>query len=437
VARAYWSAAQAWRDGKAAPFQGSTEDALAEADRLLRRSIAGQMIADVPLGAFLSGGIDSSTVVALMQAQSAKPIRTFSIGFAEGSHNEAEVAREVARRLGTAHEDLYVTPQDALALIPRLGHIYCEPFADSSQIPTILVSKMARRHVTVALSGDAGDEVFGGYNRYIFGQRMKRKLDHVPAFARAGIGRGIAALSPASWDSIAAAAKPLLPRSLRFGDFGDKLSKLGRAIGSRSDDEMYKGMVSQWINPDQVVRGARDTWTTPDWRALGLEGLDFVERMMLQDTLNYLPNDVLTKVDRGSMSVALEARVPFLDHRLYEFSASLPLDLKVRDGVNKWLLRELLGRHVPRELMDRPKTGFGIPVHAWLRSELRDWAESLLSPAALADTGVFHAAPVRKAWEAHLSGRENNQHQLWCVLMYQAWHQEWIGAGAAAMKAAA
>ncbi len=437
VSRPYWRAVDAWRDGKAAPFKGSTDEAIAEVERLLKQSIRGQMIADVPLGAFLSGGIDSSTVVALMQAQSAKPVRTFSIGFQEEAFNEADVAREVARRLGTQHEELVVTSQDAIDLIPRLGQVYCEPFADSSQIPTILVSRMARRHVTVALSGDAGDEVFGGYNRYIFGQRMKGKLERLPSFARHGLGRGIAALSPAAWDSVASAARPLLPRSLQFGDFGDKLSKLGRALSAQNDDDIYKGMVSQWTHPERVVRGARDTWSAPDWHALGLDGLDFVERMMLQDTLNYLPNDVLTKVDRASMSVALEARVPFLDHRLYELSASLPLDLKVRDGVNKWIVRELLGRHVPKELMNRPKTGFGIPLHAWLRTTLRDWAEALLSTQALNDVGVFDPVPVRKTWQAHLSGRENCQHQLWCVLMYQAWHQEWLGARQSPLKAAA
>ena len=395
------------------------------------------MIADVPLGAFLSGGIDSSTIVALMQSQSSTPVRTFSIGFREEAYNEADVAREVAGIIGTQHEELYVTPQDAIDLIPTLGRVYCEPFADSSEIPTILVSGMARRHVTVALSGDAGDEVFGGYNRYIFGQRMKGKLDRLPGFARAGLGRGIAALSPAAWDSVASAARPLLPRSLQFGDFGDKLSKLGRALSAHDDDEIYKGMVSQWTHPERVVRGAKDTWSAPDWQALGLGDLDFVERMMLQDTLNYLPNDVLTKVDRASMSVALEARVPFLDHRLYEFSASLPLDLKVREGVNKWLIREMLGKYVPKALMNRPKTGFGIPLHDWLRTSLRDWAESLLSISALNDVGMFDPAPVRKAWQAHLSGRENHQHQLWCVLMYQAWHREWLSGQHAPMKAAA
>lgn len=428
-AEAYWRATDAWSVGQRSPFEGTDGDAIAELDRLLSQAVGQQMVADVPLGAFLSGGIDSSTIVALMQSQSPQPVRTFSIGFHEEAFNEAEAARAVARHLGTQHSDLYVTPQDALDIIPKLPSMYCEPFADSSQVPTHLVARMARQQVTVALSGDGGDEVFGGYNRYLFGPQLQRSAARVPGFLRHAGAHVLGSLPPERWTALANTFAGLLPETWRFKDAGDKLAKVQRALGARSTDELYESFISQWRDPDKVVIGAREDCAAPDWAALGLSSLDFTEQMMLRDALGYLPNDILVKVDRAAMAVSLEGRIPFLDHRVYEFAARLPLKFKVRGGVTKWLVRQLLYRHVPQALIDRPKVGFGIPLDRWLRGELRGWAESLLSPAALAKVGMFDAAPVRKAWEDHQSGSKNLQHPLWCILMYQAWHQEWMQSG--------
>jgi asparagine synthase (glutamine-hydrolysing) len=422
--QAYWRTTEAWARGKANPFVGSDEEAIGRFEVLLGDAVRQQMVADVPLGAFLSGGIDSSTVVALMQAQSSRPVRTFSIGFREAAYNEADAARAVAARLGTDHTELYVTPADALAVIPRLPTMYCEPFADSSQIPTHLVACMARQHVTVALSGDAGDETFGGYNRYLFGPGLRRRIAAVPRPFRQVLSSLLESLSPSAWNRLFARAGRWMPASARFADAGDKIAKIARALPARSDDELYASFTSQWPEPEKVVPGSQHRLQHLDWVALGLQDLDFTERMMVQDALGYLPDDILVKVDRAAMATSLETRVPFLDHRLYEFAASLPLRFKLRDGVTKWLVRQVLYRHVPKPLIDRPKVGFGVPIDQWLRSDLREWAESLLSPAALQRTGMFETALVQQAWRHHQSGRWNLQHQIWCVLMYQAWHAE-------------
>lgn len=425
IARAYWSVAGAWQQGRQRPYTDSDEAATDSLEKRLSAVLRDQMQADVPLGAFLSGGIDSSTIVALMQSQAGRPVRTFSIGFPVVGYNEAEAAAAVARHLGTEHTELYVQLDDALGVIQSLPTMYCEPFADSSQIPTYLVAKMARQHVTVALSGDAGDELFGGYNRYLFGPAIRQRLQSWPMWARRAVAGVIDALPPSRWDALIHAFDRWISANARFADAGDKLAKLARALRARDDAELYESFISQWEQPALLVAGAHEARAVPDWAGLGLGSLSFVERMMLQDATGYLPNDILTKVDRASMAVGLEARVPFLDHGLYEFAASLPMHLKVRGGVTKWLLREVLYRHVPRELIDRPKTGFGIPIHAWLRHELRDWAESLLSREALLRSGLFEPEPVRAAWSRHLRGLDNLQHPLWCVLMFQAWHAEW------------
>lgn len=422
--RAYWQAITAWQRGQT--FSGSDPEAVHELERRLSSAIGDQMVADVPLGAFLSGGIDSSTVVALMQAQSARPVKTFSIGFDDPAYNEADAAKAVAAHLGTEHTELYVTPQDALGVIPHLATMYCEPFADSSQIPTHLVARMARKHVTVALSGDGGDEVFGGYNRYLFGPGLQRRIASIPRPLRRALARLIDALPPQRWDTVVGVIEKLLPSTWRFKDAGDKLAKLARALPARNAAELYESFISQWPTPTSAVPGSVDRRASPEWHALGLQGLSFAEQMMIQDVLGYLPGDILTKVDRAAMSVSLEGRIPFLDHHLYEFAATLPMRFKVRDGVTKWLLRQVLYRHVPQGLIDRPKVGFGIPLDRWLRGDLRDWAESLLSRQSLAAVGMFDATVVRDAWQQHLSGRRNLQHPLWCVLMYQAWHQEFM-----------
>ena len=427
-ARPYWSVADAWQRGRKSPFTGNDQAATDALEQRLRAVLRDQMQADVPLGAFLSGGIDSSTIVALMQSQASRPVRTFSIGFPEADYNEAETAAAVARHLGTEHTELYVQPKDALGVIQSLPTMYCEPFADSSQIPTYLVARMARQHVTVALSGDAGDELFGGYNRYLFGPAIRRRLQSWPMWARRAIAGVIDALPPSRWDALIHTFDHWIAANARFSDAGDKLAKLARALRARDDAALYESFISQWEQPTLLVAGAHDIRTEPDWAGLGLDSLSFVERMMLQDATGYLPNDILTKVDRASMAVSLEARVPFLDHGLYEFAASLPMHLKVREGTTKWLMRQVLYRHVPRELIDRPKVGFGIPIHTWLRHDLRDWAESLLSREALMRTGLFSPEPVRAAWVRHLKGLDNLQHPLWCVLMFQAWHEHWSAA---------
>jgi asparagine synthase (glutamine-hydrolysing) len=303
--------------------------------------------------------------------------------------------------------------------------MYCEPFADSSQIPTYLVAKMARQHVTVALSGDAGDELFGGYNRYLFGPAVRRRLYAWPIAVRRLFAGIIESVPPSRWDAVIHVFDRWITASARFSDAGDKLGKLARALRACNDAALYESFISQWERPNDIVIGAKEVLTRPDWENIGLGQLDFTERMMYQDTIGFLPNDVLTKIDRASMAVGLETRVPFLDHKLYEFAAALPMRFKIRNGVTKWLVRQVLYRYVPRELIDRPKGGFGIPIERWLRTDLRDWAESLISEDALARTGVFVPAPVRAAWMRHLNGFENQQHPLWCVLMFQAWYAHW------------
>lgn len=417
----YWSAVSAARAGVAKPFTGSANEAVDELERLAKDAVARQMMADVPLGAFLSGGVDSSTVVALMQAQAnaqgGAPVKTFTIGFHEEGYDEAVHARAVARHLGTDHTDLYVSPSQAMEVIPRLPSLYCEPFADSSQIPTFLVSQLARQHVTVSLSGDAGDELFAGYNRYQLTATLWRKLARVPVPLRAAAARGIAALSPVAWDGVAR----FIPGAGRYAGVGDKLHKGAGVLASRSVDELYLGLVSHQRSPADWVIGGHEPPTQLTGLRPPLEGLNAVERMMALDAITYLPDDILVKVDRAAMGVSLESRVPFLDHRIVEFAWRLPLDYKLRDGQTKWALRQVLYRHVPRELIERPKMGFGIPVHDWLRGPLRDWGEDLLGLQRLRQEGYFHPAPIRQKWAEHLSGGRNWAPHLWSVLMFQSW----------------
>ena len=416
----YWSAAAVAVAGCAAPFSGTPEQAVAALEVLLKSAVQQQMMADVPLGAFLSGGIDSSTIVALMQAQSSRPVKTFTIGFNEEGYNEAVHAKAVARHLGTEHTELYVSPQQAMEVIPHLPGLYCEPFADSSQIPTFLVSQLAKQHVTVSLSGDAGDELFCGYNRYQIAEKLWHKLARVPAPLRALAAKGITALSPTAWDSLAG----IIPGAGRYAALGDKLHKGASVLASATADELYLGMVSHLRNPADWVIGGQEPPTHLTGLRPELGGLSAVERMMALDAISYLPDDILVKVDRAGMGVSLESRVPFLDHRVVEFAWSLPLTYKLREGQTKWPLRQVLYRHVPRELIDRPKMGFGVPLHDWLRGPLREWAEELLGEARLAREGYFHPAPIRQIWSEHLSGQRNWVAQLWSVLMFQAWLQD-------------
>ncbi len=414
---AYWSASDVAVRGTGDPLDLSDKEATDALEAELRRAVGACMVSDVPLGAFLSGGIDSSVVVATMQSLSSLPVRTFSIGFDEAGYNEADDAAAVARHLGTDHTELTVTAADAQAVIPDLPAIYDEPFADSSQIPTYLVSKLARERVTVSLSGDAGDEVFAGYNRYTWANNLARTLTPIPTPLRRLARAGIEVVSPGCWDSLAR----VIPAGKRPDRFGEKAHKLAEVLDAPDFPAIYARLVSQWKQPGRAVPSVSahllsvnmpETWPPLPSRA---------EQIMLLDAIGYLPDDILVKLDRASMAVSLESRVPFLDHELYAFAWRLPMSMKIRGKTRKWILREVLARHVPRDLFERPKMGFGVPVGDWMRGDLREWAESLLSADALADAGLFDVANIREVWQAHLSGARNHQYLLWPVLMFQAW----------------
>ena len=418
---AYWSAKAVAEAGVRAPFRGSDAEAVEHLDELLRNSIGLRMIADVPLGVFLSGGVDSSVVVALMQAQSSRPVQSFTIGFREESYNEAHHARAVAQHLGTDHTELIVSPEEAIAVIPRLPTLFDEPFADPSQIPTFLVSQLARKSVTVSLSGDGGDELFGGYNRYFWGRSLWKRMSRIPRAARSAGAGLMNALPPAAWDSLFRLAGPLLPSGARQRNPGDKIAKLAEIMGADGPDALYLALVSHWKQPTQLVEGSQEPLTPFTDRTQWADLSDFTLRMMFLDTVSYLPDDILVKVDRASMGNSLEAREPLLDHRILEFAWQLPMEMKIRGGQGKWLLRQVLYKYVPQALIERPKTGFGVPIDEWLRGPLRDWAESLLAESSLKRQGVFHPPLIRKKWAEHLSGRHNWQYYLWNVLMVQAW----------------
>jgi len=388
--------------------------ALQTLEQRLKDAVQLQSLADVPLGAFLSGGVDSSTIVALMQQQSNRPVKTFTVGFEETGFDESPHARAVAQHLGTDHSELFVTAAEAQAVIPRLPAMYDEPFADSSQIPTHLVCKTARHQVTVALSGDAGDELFGGYNRYFWGPRIWNRLSWLPYPARQALGKAITTVPVGAWDGVGS--------MLGAVRTGEKLHKLGRAIdGVRNLDDLYRNLVSEWQDPASVVKGDRSQPFAADVAIHVPPNLSSVERMMYRDSTTYLPDDILCKVDRAAMATSLETRAPFLDHRVAELAWQLPLHMKIRGNEGKWALRQVLYKYVPRELIERPKAGFGIPVGQWLRGPLRDWAEGLLEEQRLQAEGYFYPAPIRAKWTEHLSGQRDHTASLWAVLMFQAW----------------
>jgi len=426
ILKPYWEARQVIECGLADPSKLSDAEAADELEMLLRDATARRMIADVPLGALLSGGVDSSTVVALMQSQSSRPIKTFTIGFYEDAYNEAEAARKVANHLGTDHTELYVTPNETQAVIPRLAQLYDEPFADSSQIPTFLVCELTRQHVTVGLSGDGGDELFGGYNRYVWAESIWYWLRHVPTPARRCIANLIQSIPPRGWNVAYAAIEPLIPPRLRQRLHGDNLHKLSEWLTVLNEDELYHRAVSQWKKPEEMVIGGREPMTPLLDPSLRQSFPNFTERMMYLDLMTYLPDDILVKVDRASMAVSLETRNPLLDHRVVEWVWRLPFSFKNRDGQSKWVLRQVLYRYVPSSLIERPKMGFGIPMDVWLRGPLRDWAESLLEERRLRQEGFFCTELIRHSWDAHLSGRCDEQHRLWIVLMFQAWYERWF-----------
>ena len=428
IPQPYWSMRDGVVAAQADRISNETE-AIEQLEQLLSVAVKRQSLSDVPLGAFLSGGVDSSTIVALMQAQASRPVRTFSIGFTEGGYNEAEDARRVAQHLGTDHTELYVDARTAMEVIPKLPRIYDEPFADSSQIPTHLVAQLARRHVTVALSGDAGDELFGGYNRHVWGGTLQARLGRLPMPLRRAIGAIIGAIAPEPADTILKALQPMLPARLKVRHAGDQVAKLGRIIAADGFDGLYRTLCSIDQDPARtVVAGEeRASWAGEEMRQLATE-LDPLDLMTLADSLSYLSDDILQKVDRAAMAVALETRVPFLDKDVVEFSARVPAGMKVRDGRGKWLVRQVLYRHVPAEMIDRPKTGFSIPLDAWLRGPLKSWAADLLSPARLQRQGLFDPARVTRMFDEHLSRRHNHSYWLWNVLMAEAWSDEWVGA---------
>ncbi|MBN1428634.1 MAG: asparagine synthase (glutamine-hydrolyzing) [Anaerolineae bacterium] len=416
----YWSAHDIAARGVVDPFTGPVDEAVEQLDVLLRDAINLRMIADVPLGAFLSGGIDSSTVVALMQAQSARPVKTFSIGFHEEIYNEAPFAKTIARHLGTEHTELYVTPEEAMAVIPRLPALYDEPFADSSQIPTFLVSELARRHVTVSLSGDGGDELFTGYDRYAIGRDIWGKIGWLPGAGRGLLAKGMTALSPSAWDALLKPILPLLPYGARLRA-GERLHRLAEILRVGNPQAMYLGLLSHFLEPASMVVGGFEPDTIAgDYTRWG-HLPDFTQQMMYLDLVTYLPDDILTKVDRASMGVSLEARVPLIDHRVVEFAWRLPLSMKVRGNCSKWLLRQVLYRYVPQKMIERPKMGFGVPIGVWMRGPLRDWVESLLDERRLREEGYFEPDPVRKLWHDHLAGTHDEKYRLWDFLMFQSW----------------
>ena len=416
----WWQLSSVIEAGSTAAFQSDAE-ALDALEQSLSLAVAEQAIADVPLGAFLSGGIDSSLIAALLQRQSSQPLRTFTIGFEEAGFNEAPYARAVAKHLGTSHSETLLTSADARALIPQLPQLYSEPFADSSQLPTHLVCRAARQAgLTVALSGDGGDELFGGYNRYFWGPRIWNRLVWLPGPLRRGLGRAITALPPPAWDA--------LGQPLPIGQLGHKAHKLAARLRYvRSSDDLYRSLVSEWLDPAQLLQGE-----PPDLEPTAIDqplpaclSIDPIARMMAWDSLSYLPDDILVKVDRAAMAVGLETRAPFLDHRVAQVAWRLPMAMKIRGNTSKWALRQILYQHVPRELIERPKAGFAMPIGQWLRGPLRAWASELLHPDRLAREGYLRPEPITRLWQQHLSGRYDHTTKLWSVLMWQAWLEQW------------
>jgi len=416
----YWSLQEVVRQGIADPLLDE-QDAIARLDSALREAVSLQAVADVPLGAFLSGGVDSSAIVAVMQAQSDRPVQTFTVGFDEAGFDESPYAAAVAKHLGTDHHEIRVTSNHARSVISLLPQMYDEPFADSSQIPTYLVCQAARESVTVALSGDAGDELFGGYNRYFWGKRIWNRISWLPPAFRQALGSGIQGLSTESWDGLG----KLFPGNHRIARLGDKAYKLAHRMKTVSSlDDLYRSLVTEWPKDIDLVKGARSLQTQLDNSALVAGLTDAEHRMMLWDSLTYLPDDILTKVDRAAMAVSLETRIPFLDFRVVELAWRCPLEMKIKDGQGKHLLRQVLYKYVPKELIERPKAGFAIPVGQWLRGPLRDWAEALLDENRLVAEGYFFPAPIRRIWSQHLSKTHDWTTRLWAVLMFRAWLEE-------------
>jgi asparagine synthase (glutamine-hydrolysing) len=417
----YWDARGIAARAARMPLSLSDGEAIEQFEALLSSAVSLRLLADVPIGAFLSGGIDSSTVVALMQTHATERVKTFSIGFDEPAYNEAPHALAIAQHLGTNHRELIVRPQDLLDTVPRIVDHFDEPFADGSQVPTYLLSVMTRQHVTVALSGDGGDELFAGYARYQIADKARGYLARVPHALRPWLTSALRRMPAGAWDRLA----PLVPKRFGQSPLSQRVERLCGLMERGGEEAVFKDIVGQWPMPEEVVIGGtlphNDLWSGSMRDAIR----DFVPRMQFIDTLTYLPDDILVKVDRTSMAVGLEARVPIIDHRVVEFCWRLPYRFKVRDGETKWLLRRVLERHVPRSLFERPKMGFMFPIDEWLRGPLREWAEDLLEPEKMAAEGYFRPAPIQDMWRQHLSGQSSWHYRLWCVLMFQAWKRRW------------
>lgn len=408
----YWKAKDAIEKSRENPRTGNT---VADFENLLSICVQDRMIADVPLGAFLSGGIDSSTIVALMQKNSSEKIKTYTIGFDEDGYNEAQHAAKIAAHLGTDHHELTLRAKDAFDLVPLLSQIYDEPFADASALPTYLVAKFARSEVIVALSGDGGDEMLGGYNRHITGPKCWNIAQNIPPWLRKPFADAIRSIPPSTWSSIRGRES-----------FGVHVHKFADTLTKICEGDVYMSFLSQWQQPKSLVRDGQEGMIPlvhPDYQ---IEGLSFAENMMYWDVLSYLPDDILTKVDRASMAVSLEARAPLLDLRIFDFVWQLPLEQKIQNGKGKWLLRHVLKNHIPEELFERPKQGFSVPIADWLRGDLKDWAEELLDENLLREQGYFDYVHIREIWAEHQRGRGSHAQKLWTILMFQAWHKHWV-----------
>jgi asparagine synthase (glutamine-hydrolysing) len=412
--RTWWSLAEVAEAGQKNLITSSLPEVEAELDQLLRTVVRERMVADVPLGAFLSGGIDSTTIVALMQAQSSRPVRTFTIGFRETSYDETDHASRVARHFGTHHTEFCLTPTETLAVIPELPKVWDEPFADESQIPTLLLSRLARQHVTVALSGDGGDECFGGYARYFMSARLGSILG-LPPMARRMAASALLMLRPGTWDEILRALP--LPRGMRPTLRGENLQKCARVLEMADEDHLYEMLTSLGGAPMAADPGEPERYEVPSLP-------DTVSRLIYRDMASYLPGDILVKLDRATMAASLEARSPFLDHRVVEYSWKLPTALKINDGQGKWLLRRVLQRYLPEDLFERPKQGFNVPIGAWLIGPLREWAQELVDSSRIRREGLLDCNRVQSCWQEHLSGRSDRARELWAVLMVQAWLDE-------------
>jgi len=419
--RPYWSLDKIIQDAKMNQFNGSDAEAIDSLDSLISESINGQMIADVPIGAFLSGGFDSSVIATLMQKKSMSKINTFTIGFNETAYNEANHAKEIADFLGTNHTELYVTAEESMSVIDYLPSMYDEPFSDASQIPTALLCKFARKNVTVALSGDGGDELFGGYERHILAGSIEKFNNQFPFLIRNLIAKGIKLFSTQYWDSLFSLLNNIIPKKLHYNHPGYKIYKLATVMQARNEEHLYKLLTSSWSDSDSlVIDGFEDNVVSSKLSDLSFQA-DIREKMMYMDSVEYLADDILVKMDRASMSSSLETRVPLLDHRICEFAWRLPLEMKIRGDQGKWILRQVLYKYVPKKLVERPKMGFNVPIGDWLRGPLRDWAEDLLDESKIKREGYLNPRLVRIKWNEHLSGKKDLQYCLWDVLMFQSW----------------